>query len=98
VQKRLRAAKDIFNRGGHVVAIHKDQKFRMYHDNRRQIIEIEKYKGFELSDKLLDSKPLINKRHAQEVRFLSKFPFKLSFNKQDSTRVKTTYKNYLEIG
>jgi hypothetical protein len=98
VTKRLRGARDIFSKGGHVVSIYKDQKFRMYHDNRREIIEHTKFKGNDLSDKLLDSKPLISKGHALEVRFLSKFPFMLSFNKQDSSRVKTAYINFLEVG
>ena len=96
--KRLRSAKDIFNKGGHVTAIFKDQKFRMFYDNRRQIIEPKGFKGHDLSNILLDSAPLLNAVQAQKQRFLSRFPFTLSFNKQSSFRVGSVYKSYLEIG
>lgn len=56
IAKRLRGAKDIFTHGGHVQSIYKDQKFRLLHDSRRQITEPE---NFVLSNKLLDSKPLL---------------------------------------
>ena len=38
-RKSLRSAKDIFNKGGHVTTILKDQVFRLYHDNRRSIVD-----------------------------------------------------------
>jgi hypothetical protein len=97
-QKRLRGAKDIFKLGGHVTAVYKDQKFRMLHDNRRQIIEPNDFKGFDLSEVLFDSNPLINVTQAKKQRFLSKFPFTKAFNKLDSTRVCSVYKSFVEIG
>jgi hypothetical protein len=38
-RKSLRGAKDIFNKGGHVTTVLKDQSFRLLYDNRRKIIE-----------------------------------------------------------
>ena len=38
-RKSLRSAKDIFQKGGHVLATYKDQMFRLFFDNRRKIIE-----------------------------------------------------------
>jgi hypothetical protein len=35
----LRSAKDIFEKGGHVVDVRKDQVFRLFHDGRRSMIE-----------------------------------------------------------
>ena len=55
--------------GGHVTPILKDQKFRMFQDNRRQIIEPDGFKAHDMSDKLLDSKPLLNKIQASKLRF-----------------------------
>lgn len=95
--KSLRGAKDIFCKGGHVTAIFKDQKFRMYYDNRRQIVEPEGFKGKDLSSILLDSKPLDNIYLAKKRRFQSKFPFTFSYNKNSSGRVGSKYKSYLEI-
>jgi hypothetical protein len=99
VAKRLRGAKDVFTKGGHVQSIYKDQKFRMLFDNRRQILESAGYKGYDLSDKLLDSVPHPNTSTALRARFVSRFPFTLPFNKQYSgSKVKNLYNNYLEIG
>lgn len=99
VAKRLRGAKDVFTKGGHVQSIYKDQKFRMLYDNRRKIVESVGYKGYDLSDKLLDSIPHTNTHEALRARFVSRFPFTLPYNKQNSSsRVKNIYNNYLEIG
>jgi hypothetical protein len=97
-QKRLRSAKDIFSKGGHVTAVYKDQKFRMLYDNRRQIIEPKGFTGNDLSNCLLDSKPLLNFVQAKKRRFLSKFPFTFSYNRQSSSMVGSKYKSYIEIG
>jgi hypothetical protein len=86
-QKRLRSAKDILKKGGHVIPSFKDPKFRMYHDNRRQIIEPENFKGHDLSNDLLDSKPFLNKDQASRFRFISKFPYSIAYNKLNSVRV-----------
>ena len=59
----------------------------MFQDNRRQITEFEAFKGLEIGDKLIDSKPLVNKDQARKLRFLSKFPFTLVYNKQNSLRI-----------
>jgi hypothetical protein len=99
VAKRLRGAKDVFSNGGHVQPIYKDQKFRMYYDNRRKIVDAAGYKGYDLSDKLLDSTPHTNASDALRARFVSKFPFTIPYNKQYSTpQIKNVYSNYLEIG
>lgn len=98
VAKRLRGAKDVFTKGGHVQTIYKDQKFRMYYDNRRQIVEAAGYKGYDLSDKLLDSIPHHSANEAERFRFVSKFPFTLPYNKYSTPVVKNVYNNYLEIG
>lgn len=55
--KRIRSAKDIFNKGGHVTPVFKDQKIIMYHDNRRQIIEPEDFKGHDMSKTYLIVNP-----------------------------------------
>jgi hypothetical protein len=34
-QSRLRSASEIYQKGGHVTMIHRDQLFRMHYDNRR---------------------------------------------------------------
>jgi hypothetical protein len=70
----------------------------MYYDNRRQIIEPEGFKGHDLRNILLDSKPLINIFQAQKRRFQSKFPFTLAYNKNSSSRVGSVYNSFLEVG
>jgi hypothetical protein len=97
-QKRLRGAKDVFSYGGHVTPVYRDQKFRMFHDNRRHIIEPTDFKGCDLSNVLLDSNPVLNVTQAKKQRFLSKFPFNRAYNKLDSRRVASVYKSFLEIG
>jgi hypothetical protein len=97
-QQRLRSAKDIYTKGGHVTISYKDQKFRMYYDNRREVIEPEEFVGYDLSNTLLDTRPLLNIIQAQKRRFISKFPFTYSFNKQSSSRLSTKYRSYLEVG
>lgn len=98
VQKRLRGAKDIYLKGGHVTTEYKDQKFRMFHDNRREIIEPLDFKGFDVSEVLFDSAPLVNIEQAKKQRFISKFPFNSTYSKFDSKRVGSRYKSFLEIG
>jgi hypothetical protein len=69
----------------------------MFRDNRRQIIEPEGFKGLDLSEKLLDSKPLLNKNQASKLRFLSKFPYTPAYNKNNSFRVGSAYKSNIEV-
>lgn len=97
----LRSATDIFKKGGHVTSIFKDQTFRLFYDNRREIIESDEFKAsgsFDLSDKLLDSKPLTNVNCCKTLRFLSKFPITVPYNKTNSNRTGSVYKSSLEIG
>lgn len=102
VQQRLRGAKDIYEKGGHVTKVLRDQIFRLFYDNRRQILEskdIEKDKGndFDMSNKLLDSNPLNGTVECLRRRFLSKLPFVLPFNKNTSPRRDNKYISYLEV-
>lgn len=34
IQSRLRSATDIFQKGGHVTMVYKDQQFRMHYDKK----------------------------------------------------------------
>ena len=98
-RKTLRSAKDIFDYRGHVISTFKDQSFRLYHDNRRRILHEDKLKfgQTDLSSTFLDSKPLLDKNHCKSLRFLSKFPFTLPFNKNNTNRGQTKYKTQKEI-
>lgn len=95
----LRSAKDIFEKGGNVVPILKDQTFRLFHDNRRQIEGYNKLNGsVDLSRRLLDSKPLQDIKNCKTMRFLSKFPITNPFNKNNANKASTGYKSSLEVG
>lgn len=96
----LRSAKDIFNKGGHVMMTGKDQIFRMFYDNRRKIIEPEglDFFNYDRSNVLLDSKPLSNINECRTRRFLAKFPIIAPFNKNNTNRAKTSYRTSIEIG
>jgi hypothetical protein len=96
----LRSAKDIFNKGGHVMMLYKDQNFRLLYDNRRRIIEPQNFKNdlsVDASTTLMDSEPLTDINHCKTLRFLSKFPVTNPYNKNNANRSKTGYKTYLEI-
>jgi hypothetical protein len=98
-RKTLRSAKDIFDKGGHVTPILKDQNFRLIHDNRREIIQNGLVKGsVDLSNIILDSKPLLDMDHCKTLRFLSKFPFTAPYNKNNTNRAQTRYKTHIELG
>ena len=99
----LRGAKDIFEKGGHVTPIRKEQTFRLFHDNRRTIKETYQMKKsdnsfWNLSKVLLDSEPLKDKNHCKTLRFLSKFPITLPYNKQSANKSRTKYKSNLDVG
>jgi hypothetical protein len=96
----LRGAKDIFEKGGHVTTVMKDQVFRLYYDNRRRILDnFNKYStDVDLSNKLLDSEPLEGIYQCKTLRFLSKFPITKPFNKNNANKATTGYKSGLEIG
>ena len=74
IQTRLRSASDIYKKGGHVTMVYKDQQFRMHFDNKR-VLENE-----EIIDGMLDSKPLNNIKHGENLRFIGR----VSKNKQYS--------------
>jgi hypothetical protein len=102
-RKNLRSEKDIFNKGGLFTTIMKDKIFRLYHDNRRRIVEtdwLKKNCSVDISNTLLDSEPLKKKNinHCKTLRFLSKFPITILFNKNNANITQTTYKNNLEVG
>jgi hypothetical protein len=100
-RKSLRGAKDILDKGGHVQAVMKDQTFRLLHDNRRKLLEPQSFKFcdfYDFSGTLLDSEPLNDVNHCKTLRFVSKFPVTLPFNKNNTNRAVTGYKNNLEIG
>lgn len=97
----LRSAKDIFKKGGHVTSVFKDQVFRLFYDNRREIQESKLFKAsnsVDMSNILLNSKPLNNINECKTQRFLSKFPITNPFNTTNSNRAGTLYKSRLEIG
>jgi hypothetical protein len=100
-RKSLRGAKDIFDKGGHVTAVLKDQVFRLFYDNRRNIIEPEEFKysdSVDMSKMMLDSEPLENIDVCKALRFTSKFPITLPFNKNNANKSKSLYKTKMEIG
>lgn len=72
----------------------------MIYDNRRKIIETQEFKSkgsCDMSNTLLDSKPLENINQCKTRRFISKFPFTLPFNKNNTNRSQTRYKTNIEV-
>jgi len=106
-RKSLRSAKDILNKGGNVTTILKDQSFRLFHDNKRRIIEpkwCDDFYLFDLSNNLLDSDPFNDINHCKnkqkqnkKLRNLSNFPITLPFNNNTNIS-KSTYKSNIELG
>lgn len=97
----LRGAKDIFDKGGQVVETKMDQTFRMFHDGRRSMVEPYQFKNNnyqDLSENILDSEPLYDTNQCKTLRFLSKFPITLPYNKQNTNRFRTKYETRLEVG
>lgn len=97
-QRRLRGARDVFKDGGHVTSILKDQKFRLFYDNRRIIIAPKDFTGFDMSNVLFDSRPLATKNQCASLRFFAKLTYTLPFNKFLSRRKGSFYKSFLEVG
>ena len=100
-QFRIRSAKDVFKKGGHVTAVYRDQKVRMLYDNRRVILEKEDTgDSFDMSKLLLDSKPFQTKEECTHARFLSKFSATNPYLKRSVVKIssKSLYRNFLEIG
>jgi hypothetical protein len=99
-RKSLRSAKDIFDKGGHVTKVIKDQTFRLFYDNRRVInypADLKAKYLHNLSKTLLDSNPLRDVNHCKTLRFISKFPITVPFNKNNTNRAQTKYKNDFEL-
>lgn len=63
---------DKFYKVGYVTTILKDKTFRLFHDNRRRIVDDDL--TMDLSETILDSKPLTNINLCKTLRFISKFP------------------------
>jgi len=96
----LRSAKDIYKNGGHVTEKLRDQKVRVLFDNRREIIESKDLNTYDMSNCLLDSKPLKTKEECLHFRFLSKFSFLKPFLRNSPNNLITIskYRSYLEVG
>ena len=99
-QFRLRGAKDIFKKGGHVTPTYRDQKVRLLYDNRRIITDSDKIIRNDMSSNLLDSKPYQNKDECLRQRFISKYPNINPYLKTTPIRKnsKSGYRDYIEIG
>lgn len=99
-QKSTRSAKDVFNRGGHVISIYKDQKVRLIYDNRRVIQTPKDFTGFDMSNRLFDSNPHENIISCSKARYLSKFSINLPYLKSTAVKshTKALYKTALEVG
>lgn len=69
VQSRLRSAKEIYSKGGHVTMQYRDQYFRMHFDNRRVLSWETTIPS--MSDILIDSKPLQNVKEGENLRYIS---------------------------
>ena len=80
-----------------MTSILKDKRFRLFYDNRRQIIEPKDFTEFDMSEKLFDSKALFSDSEALELRFKSKMPFNLPYNihSHNTGKSRSTYKTYL---
>jgi len=87
---RLRSAKDLYQKGGQVTEVMRDQTFRLLYDNRREILELD-------NTSLYDSKPFITLSSCAQRRFLSKLPFTKPFNSLTLLKKNNGYKNYLEL-
>lgn len=53
---------------------------------------------FDFSETLLDSEPLKDINHCRTLRFLSKFPIKKPYNKNNHNKSDNTYKSSIAVG
>ena len=70
----LRSAKDVFNKGGHVMMLYMDKNFWLLYDNRRKINEPHVFKSglsVDATKVLMDREYLKNIKHCKTLRFLS---------------------------
>lgn len=93
IQSRLRSAKDIYTRGGHVTMVYNDQQFRMHFDNKRLLVA----SPGEIEEQLLDSKPLMHIKHGENLRFISKLTKISQYSKFSSSGVTSRYKKSDEL-
>jgi len=103
-QFSLRGANEIYKQGGHVTMKYKDQIFRLFYDNRRDILEPRNLSceagvanSYDFSNILLDSNPLNSVEDCSNLRFLSKFQRDKIYNKHTNKKSGNKYKNTLEI-
>lgn len=88
VQTGLRSAKDVFDKGGHLIATYKDRNFSLEYDNKRCIIPSE--------DGLLDSKPWLNVKEYGKIRSLKETITKPVFVKGFAPSGFKSYRSYIE--
>jgi hypothetical protein len=94
IQTRLRSAKDIYKKGGHVTMVYKDQQFRMHFDNKR-VIEVfeDQIEADLIQESLLDSKPLLDINHGENLRFISKLTKEKQYSRFSNLTNLNRYKN-----
>jgi len=76
IQSRLRSAKEIFTKGGHVTKLYRDQQFRMHFDNKRVL---QGSSDNEVS--FLDSMPLPTAQEGESRRFLARLTITKQYSK-----------------
>jgi hypothetical protein len=89
IQQSLRGGNEIYKQGGQVIMQYKERSFKLFYDNRREIIE-------DSDSTLLDSKPLQSVSKGKEFRELVKVTDEKVYNKVLTKRGNKTYKNVLE--
>ena len=82
VQSRLRSASDIYNKGGHLTMVHRDQQFRMHYDNRR-VLQWESTIPYSV-ECLVDSKPLLDVLEGKNLRFIARMSKTKQYSKYNS--------------
>jgi hypothetical protein len=88
---RLRSAKDIYLKGGHVTMIYSDQIYRLMFDNKRIILDKD------INVTLFDSKPLKNIEEGKMLRYISKLPKTISYSKMSGSGSINLYKSNEEL-
>jgi len=88
---RLRSAKDIYLKGGHVTMIFSDQIYRVMFDNKRVILDKD------LNVTLFESKPLKNVEEGKMLRYISKLPKTITYSKMSGSGNKNIYKSNEEL-
>lgn len=92
IQSSLRSSRDLFEKGGHVTNVYKDQTFRVKFDNRRLI---ESSTETEIVT-LRDSKPVENAKVCAELRSLGNI-LNSRFDKATHTLSGSLYKNMVDM-